>query len=90
MAGGYGATCKYHTNARDQRECKTNLSVQSMSPEDARCYMKLGLLAGLDIDEDDPCGQQRHIQIKWPQLTLRPEAEIDRDMEKRLRDLDKP
>jgi hypothetical protein len=67
---GWGGTCGVHVNTTDARgaQCKIQLTygIGSSPIPDAECRqrMKAWLLAGLDVDVDDPRARTQHVSNK--------------------------
>ena len=76
----WGANCNSHTNkARCDQKCKRQIGFRGgcVSEADARCRVKLWLLAGRAILRTNPCGRDAHLNVDPHMLALRPEEEID-------------
>ena len=78
-SGGMGATCGYHSNQEfNKAECKKNCNLAWMTMDEKRVRLKLWLLMGLDIPDNEDLGQQKHVHnIELKDLPLEPEAEVD-------------
>ena len=80
---GWGATCGGHRDAEDGQRiaCKKTISQTGMSNEECRIRMKMWLLAGVAIEEDDPRGRSKHMAAPFKTEPLRDETALDAQAE---------
>ena len=89
-SGGMGATCGYHSNQMLNRaECQKTCNLTSMTMDEKRVRLKLWLLKGLDIPDNQDLGQVDHVHnINLKDLPLEPEDEVDLRMHRLCDGLD--